>query len=39
MTQGSTWCMKKALEALKDYDAKSATDYIQMALMWQARGQ
>lgn len=35
----STWCMQKALEALKDYDAKSATDYIGLALMWQRQGQ
>lgn len=38
MMKNSTWCMRKAQAALKDYDAKSANDYIELALMWQRQG-
>lgn len=32
------WCLRKAREALKDYDAKSAADYIEMAELWLSMG-
>lgn len=31
------WCLKKALEALKDYDAAGATAYVEMARQWNGR--
>jgi len=31
------WCLQRALEALKDYDAASATKYVEMAVMWNKR--
>ena len=31
------WCLNKALEALKDYDAAAATKYVEMAKMWNRR--
>lgn len=36
--RNSTWCMKKALEAIKDYDAAAAKNYIELAMMWQRQG-
>lgn len=29
-----SWCLLKAKEALKDYDAKTAMDYIELAAGW-----
>lgn len=31
------WCLKKALEALREYDAATATDYVEMASIWARR--
>ena len=32
------WCLKKAREALDDYDAVTATNYIELAQQWLAKG-
>lgn len=34
----STWCLRKALEAINDYDLKEAKNYVELALMWQRQG-
>ena len=35
-TEQVAWCLKKAKEALADYDAVEANNYIELAQQWLA---